>query len=379
MKCLGWILLLLISAVPTWAAKKITVAQLDDLLHSLQQAKKADAEVAAELKQVELTEELTRATMDRLASFIPGPLSTEQFYVLEAGSAVLAPPGSDLPSTPAPDAAAQKALLDKAIAYATNTYAQLPHLTATKTTFRFQDNMQAPVTETGRRGGAVKWPDASDATNGLFVRFIGSNDRPVDFQNGAEMLSKAKDQTQWGANGQIALLGQSPVLSAIVQDAQAAGNLNWLRWETVNGRQAAVFTFTVDKKKTHYDVNDCCFPDVDQVGARTFRNVQVYTHWNPYKGIVPYHGEIFVDSGTGIVVRLVTQAEFKSSEPVKQEDTRIDYGPVKVDGKLLVLPVRTIIDSVVVISGEDSATKYSTRRTLFTADYKNYLPAGAPR
>jgi len=38
--------MLLTAAAPAWAAKKITVGQLEDLLRSLQQAKKTDAEVA---------------------------------------------------------------------------------------------------------------------------------------------------------------------------------------------------------------------------------------------------------------------------------------------------------------------------------------------
>ena len=145
MKRIRWILLILVAAVPASAAKKVTVQQLQDLLQSLKQANKADAEVADELMRIELAEELTKSTMDSLTSFVPGPLTANQMYVLEARSAMLAPPAADLPSAPAPDAAAQKALLEKAVEYATKTYAQLPHLTATETTFRFQDILNPPV------------------------------------------------------------------------------------------------------------------------------------------------------------------------------------------------------------------------------------------
>src|ERR1035438_1918043 len=102
MKRLGWILVLLMAASPAWATKKVNIQQLKDLLVSLQQAKKTDGEVAAELEQLQLTEQLTRATMNALNNFIPGPFSTEQFFVLEAASATLAPPAADLPTTPAP-------------------------------------------------------------------------------------------------------------------------------------------------------------------------------------------------------------------------------------------------------------------------------------
>jgi hypothetical protein len=100
--------------------------------------------------------------------------------------------------------------------------------------------------------------------------------------------------------------------------------------------------------------------------------MQINITWSPYKETPPYHGEIFVDSGTGIIVRLVTLADFKPSGVIQQEDTRIDYGPVKVGDKPLVLPTRTIIDTEVVPNGEDAAIGFSTRRTLFTVEYKNY-------
>ena len=114
MKRLAWILVVLMLASPAWAAKKLTVQQLKDQLVSFQQDRKTDQEVATELKQVELTEELTRADLNKIVDFAPGKHTIEQIYVLEARSAVLPPPASDLPTTPAPDAAAQKAILDDA-------------------------------------------------------------------------------------------------------------------------------------------------------------------------------------------------------------------------------------------------------------------------
>jgi hypothetical protein len=217
MKRFGWILVVLMMASPAWAAKKVTVQQLKDMLVSLHQAKKADADVASELKQVELSEELTRSLMNSLVEYVPGPLSTEQIYVLEARSAVLAPPASDLPTAPAPDAAAQKALLDKAANYTTKTYAQLPHLTATKTTIRFQDNMEAMVSGSGLHSSAKEMSsNPALVVASQFVHYINSTETPVDTENGIEKLSAVKDKTPWGANAQIALQEQGPVLSSVL-------------------------------------------------------------------------------------------------------------------------------------------------------------------
>jgi hypothetical protein len=383
MKRFVWILIILTAVSPVWAANGITVHQLTDLLTSLQQARKTDAEVADELKKVELTEELTKSTMDSLASFVPGNLTTEQLFALEARSAVLAPPATDLPSTPAPDAAAQKALLDKAVDYTTKTYAQLPHLTATKTTYRFQDRLSAPIATNQGKLTLDVWKDPRTGQGSPFISFIGATETQVESQNGAEILSKEKDKNLWGANGQIALVGQGPVLSAILQQAQAAGKLNWLRWETVNGRQTAVFSFAVDKKRSHYAVNYCCFPETDQAGETGNRgvdgiasssvgNMNTYTSWSPYKATVPYHGEIFVDVDSGVVVRLVTNADFKPSDEVTQEDQRVDYAPVTVGGKPMIVPLRTLIDTDSATVGHDTAGSYTSRRTLFIVEYKDY-------
>jgi hypothetical protein len=385
MKRFAWILVVMMLASPAWAAKKITVQQLKDMLVSLQQGRKTDAEVATELKQVELTEELTRSAMNSLVSYVSGPLSTEQIYVLEARSAVLPPPAVDLPATPAPDAAAQKAILDKAVDYTTKTYAQLPHLTATKTTIRFQDNVEAIATVTGMHSGSSD-VDPNLVQANRFIHYINSTEVPVDTQNGAEKVSTAKDKTPWGQNGYIALQGQGPVLSSVLQDAQTAGTISWLRWETINKKAAAVFAFSVDKKKSHYAVSYCCFPTSEQTGLLSYKpgaqgsgdftakgNLQTHTTYDQhFNATVPYHGEIFVDPDSGIVVRLNLQAEFKAADDVQQEDQRIDYGPVKVGATALVLPTKAVIDTKVIPNGDSGSAKFTIRRTLFTSEYKNY-------
>ncbi len=142
MKRLGWILVLLMLASPAWAANKadkankadnkITVQQLKDLLVSMQQGKMTDEQAATRIKGIELSEELTAAVKSNLLFASPGPLTSEQISVLEARSCMLAPPPSDLPDLPSPDAAAQKAILDKAIGFAAKNDQQIPHLAALK-------------------------------------------------------------------------------------------------------------------------------------------------------------------------------------------------------------------------------------------------------
>jgi len=390
MKRFVCMLMLAIFALPAWSAKKVTVAELSDMLKAMHDQQKPDADVSAALKQVQLSELLSRDMMNNWAAYSPGPLTNEQIYVLEARSANMPPPAADLPTTAAPDAAAQKAILDKASAYASKTWAQLPALAATKTTLRFQDNMEAANASSGLSGSAKEvTTNSSFVSPNQFVRYIGSTESVYSSDHGLEKLPD--DKTKWGANRMIALQEPDPSVGTVFQDAQTGGTINWLRWENVNGKPAAVFTFQVPKKKSHLNTNVCCFPNVDQTGVARFTsaslagatggsggasgNFQTNTDFsNHFKANgVPYHGEFFIDPDTGIVVRMITQLELKQTDVVHQQDTRIDYGPAKVGDKDLVLPMKTVINTEVVPNGDSQAAgKFSTRDTLFTIEYKDY-------
>ena len=390
MKRFVCILALFVFVLPAWSAKKMSVAELTDMLKSLHDQQKSHADVAAALKQVQLSEQLSRSKMNDLAAYAPGQLTTEQIYVLEARSALLPPPAADLPTTASPDAAAQKAILDKAAVYAAKTWAQLPALSATKTTLRFQDNVEAAAPSSGLAGSAKEVAVGSGFVSPFqFVHYIGSTESAYSSDHGIEKLPE--DKTKWGANKMIAMQEPEPSVATVFQDAQNGGTINWARWEDVNGKPAAVFTFQVPKKKSHLNANVCCFPNVDQTGVARFSsastsglqggsggatgNFQTTTDYSSHfkANGLPYHGEFFIDPDTGIVVRMITQLELKQSDVVHQEDTRIDYGPAQVGDKSLVLPMRTVINTEVVPNGDSQAAgRFSTRDTLFTIEYKNY-------
>lgn len=396
MKRIACLLALLTMASPVWAvAKKMTVQELKDMLVQMQNEKKSDDEVATALKQIDLTEELTRATMNAIASTVPGQQSTEQIYVLEARSAMLAPPAADIPTAAAPDAAAQQALLAKAADYISKTYSQLPTLTVTKTTLRFQDNVEALSQGSGMQGAAKEVDTGSGFSNAAsFIHYINSTAALVASEHGAEKFPSEKDKTPWGANKMIALQTADPNLGTVFSEAQANGDIKWTRWESVNGKQLAVFSYTVQKKKSHFAMVVCCFPESEQAGMASFSsgaigsaqgpggggasgNFQTNTSYSRYFKATPsYHGEFFVDPDTGAVVRLITQADLKSTDLVHQDDARIDYGPVQVGDKTLVVPVKTIVDTEVVPNGDSGVGGYKIRRTLFTSEYKNYQLAG---
>jgi tetratricopeptide (TPR) repeat protein len=166
--------------------------------------------------------------------------------------------------------------------------------------------------------------------------------------------------------------------------------MTWLRWEAVDGKRVAVFSFAVNRKQSHYQVSYCCFPKTENVGthigmtpmgvgmgggkAPTSENLGTATSFEPFKTMVGYHGEVFVDPETGTVMRLIVQAELKPTDFIQQEDTRIDYSTIEVGGKAYVVPTRNILLTTMVPSG-NSFAKFTTRRTLFDVSYSNYQAA----
>ena len=266
------LLALFLLASSAWADKKITVGQLEDLLHTMQRDKKSDVEVATALKQLELSEELTRERMNSIVPLAPGPYSTEQIYVLEAQSADLIPPPSDLPATPAPDAAALKAILARAADYVAHSYDQLPQLAANRTTLRFQDNVETVGQSSGVVGSVTEVDTSSPgfAPRAYFVHYINSADSSVAFNRGAEKLPPPNPKIRWGANRMIALETPDPSLGAVFQEAAQSASIQWLRWELIHGKPAAVFSFSVSAKHSRLDVKVCCFPKIDQQGTATF-------------------------------------------------------------------------------------------------------------
>ena len=392
------LLALCLLASPAWADKKLTVGQLEDLLRSMQRDKKTDVEVATELKQDELSEQLTRARMNSIIPLVPGPFSTEQIYVLEARSADLIPPPSDLPATPAPDPAAQKAILSRAADYVAHTYDQLPSVAANRTTLRFQDDFNAVGQSSGVVGSATEVDTSTPGfvAHRAYIRYVNSSESAIAFEHGAEKLVPDNSKVRWGANKMIALQAPDPSLGTVFKEAQASASIQWLRWELINGRPAAVFSYAIPRKQSRLDLKVCCFPKIDQQGVAHFYTSttaaafggdatsggggvagdwQTTTDWHDFQATTPYHGEFFIDPDTGVVVRMITQAELKPSDLVHQVDTRIDYGPVKTAARTLILPVKTFVNTLVVPGGDSGAQMYTTRCTLFISEYSSYRPA----
>jgi hypothetical protein len=370
------IALFVIASSPVLAATKVTVKQLDEFLAQQHTASRPDDAIATKLKDMVLTEQLTTASMNSLAQYEPGRNTATQIRVLALSSALLPPPAADIPGLSAPNHAVQAAILAHAVDYVSKQYAHLPKLSAEKITSRFQngvDYIQTNSSTSGNFAGGSLELRAVDQ----YMRFMGQHTSPVQMEGGIELPpAKIKKGDPASPTGQVSQDGAGPVLGMILMDA-ARGKIFWQRWQTVENKQIAVFGYQVDEKQSQYKVNYCCFPVRENVGAHMLNSASGASNQGtavtfvPFKASPAYHGEIFVEPDTGIIVRLIVKAELKPTDLVHEEDIRIDYGPVEVGGKPYVVPVRSMILTEVVPNG-DSYVKYSTRRTWFSVEYTDY-------
>ena len=145
-KVLALLLLLPGIVLPAFAAKSITVEQLEQVLAAAHG--KPDAKVAQQLSGLQLTERLSMAKLARATAALPGPQSRRSLVMLADVSAFLDPPAAEIPATAAPDFATQRRMIALTVDYASKTIHQLPNFFATRDTVRFEDSPQGVHADT---------------------------------------------------------------------------------------------------------------------------------------------------------------------------------------------------------------------------------------
>lgn len=365
----------LLALRPAWAAvPPTTIAQLDQLVTSLLAAHKSDDEIALRLQSVQLSEQLTPRELQTLLDSHPGPRTTQQIMILTLDSSQLPPPASDIPALPAPSAAEQAEMLKKATSIALETFPKVPVLQADKKSLRFQNGVGFIKNTSGNGSSMSNSNGYSDIAEPIALSLVDQETTHVVTRAGVEDAAIIRQKDPGGQLGQISQTVPGLPLTTVLVDL-AKSSPTWLRWQTINTRQTAVFAFTIPRKQSSYKINYCCFPELEHIGSGMgfSGNSGTATTFNPFKAAPGYRGELYIDAKTGLILRLITKAEPKITDFVHQEDIRVDYEPTLVSGTPYVLPTHVTILSTVVPNG-DSYVKFSTRRTLFDITYLNYRP-----
>jgi len=364
-------------ALPAYAARRVTVEQLEQTLTAAVGAHTADADMVRQIGALELSERLTDAALNRFAAhFTLSPRAALALQLLADQSVFLDPPARELPATAPPDAAAQQRMMDATRGYVVQTLPHLPNFFATRTTRRFDNSPQ--VLEKG--GWAVR--------SGL--QPLGSVSRQITYRDGQEI----QDTTQPAASGaaqpqqEIGLHSWGefgPALTVVMADT-AKGTVTFNHWEQTPAGLAAVYRYSVPRAASHYGVTYCCVVEeqpggVSSTGGGRGRSGgQMMNRLQPvvshaFRETPGYHGSLAIDPATGAILRITLEAELKSSDPLLRAATVIEYGPVSIGDQRFICPVRALALSMEEASQNGDSGISTTMSSSQAADRAMASPA----
>lgn len=114
-----------------------------------------------------------------------------------------------------------------------------------------------------------------------------------------------------------------PLLRTAQIAIKSQSDLSWSRWEQDQGTRIAIFRFRSPGSRTTIRLNGTGLPYGASITS-------------------PYHGEIAVDPGSGEILRLQIQSDLPGFVPVSRSDMMVMYGPVEIDGRRYVVPLRSV-------------------------------------
>jgi VWFA-related protein len=340
--------------LPTVAEQRVSVEQLAGILTQAQSM--PDADLAAKLSDLQLTERLSGAQLAHWKSTLSGEKSQRALTGVADRSAFLAPPASEMPAKPAPDLAEQRRIMGLAAVYVSKAIPQLPKFYATRTITHFEDAPGSAEADSPNDGGALHAMRISHAT--VLYRDGEEVAEPGPVKVDSKVHTPDRGLKTWGVFG--------PILGLVLLDA-AQSKLAWGHWEQGANGPVAVFSYAVPKDKSHYEVRYCCVASAYGLESNSFQEMS------------GYHGEISVDPTTGTIVRLTVNAELEPKDPIVRAAAVVDYGPVELGGTTYICPQRSIsiavaktIKQVKDPSGRSYPTMGPPQMLLNDADFGQY-------
>lgn len=361
---LGWFLMM---AVPSWAAKRVSIVQLEQMLTADVAAHRPDLEIAKRLAGIELTERASTSTLTRLeAPFSASPLTLQQLHVLADRSQFQDLPANESVTDAAPDSAAQALMLKSAHGYVSETLRRLPNFLATRTINLYDDAPQAL-----KQGD---WPTRAG------LRLAGTSHAEISVSRERDDQPPEQASAVWQSRTGLLSGGEfGTTLGMILTDA-AKGEIQWSHWERTSTGLSAVFHYTVPASASHFELLSSLQREATVEGVRgqangrgvsgialrpnvTSNNVELV------KTRPAYHGSIWLNPADGAIDRITMEADMSKGLPYRRAAMLVDYGPVDISGSKFICPVRSLALSEAVVTADSYTGSSATmwlNETLFT-------------
>lgn len=350
---------------PAGAAKRSTVAQLEQVLTSAYSAHKSDANVARQIASFELSEQLTETTLEQLTKKLgAGPQSRLSLRLLADQSSFLEPPASELPTTTAPDAATQQKMLNDTRSYAAQVLPRLPNFLAMRTINRYDDSPYVVKKD--------EWPVRAG------LHLVDNSSREVSVNDERENQPPTQGSAIW--QQQIGLIsgGEFGTTLGMVLTDSMQGNIAWSHWEQLGESTLAVFRYSVPKTASHFEListlqREASIEGFASAGGGRIAGIETRPNNNPSRTSIlhtkpAYHGSILVDPETGTVLKITIEAELKESDPFRSAAILVRYGSVQIGDGKFICPIRSLALSKAATDtrpSSDSAPTEWLNETLF--------------
>ena len=315
MRTIALLACLAAAAVSGSALDRVTVDQLELRLAAAHD--RSDQYLAHRLEDLQLTQRLSAARLEKLRAALPGPESRNALLSLADLSEVLELPSGELPPDPSPTSAEQAQMLARAYDASNSSADPLPDFDATANTTRF-DNVKF-LTSNYSLPVPVVTPVPLGLSHGTDA---------VTYREGRVMITPTshaffpRDTVNAGAeswDGLYTLLGN------VMQDMRGC-QPDWAHWEQGPTGKLAVFRFSVDQDHAHFPIRTVTDP-------------------SPKRGFIGhpgYNAEVALDPETGAVHRFVLRAKLDRGQHVMRADVAVEFGAAEVDGKSFLCPFRAV-------------------------------------
>jgi len=337
--------LLCLCALTAFSQQQLTVAKLVEFVKSSIAQKMPDKDVAGFLAGVKMSEKLDPRTIETLQGLGAGAKTTAALSHLAETSAslspavVVAPPPKPKPIPP-PSDEEQQQVLRAVREYALNYSASLPDFICLEVTRRYHDLHYRPDTEgswaiSDRLAEKLTYFDQKEK-----YEAISHNDTSL-FGKSAESLGGSLSRGDFG----------SILKEIFVPESDA--EFNWERWGNLDGHLMHVYTYRIDQPHSKYTID--------------FNGHEQQT-------TPGYHGEIFVEKGSNVIMRITLTAEPPVDFPVQNVHQVLDYRYVDLSGQKFLLPQSgTVISRTQGVGNKNeidfrSYKKYSADATITFSD-----------
>jgi hypothetical protein len=349
----GAILLILAGmACPVFAATRVTIAKLENLLEA--DRGKPDGKIARQLSGLELTERATSVRLAQWQSEFSGSRTREELTGLADASAFLALPAADISPAPAPDSAAQRELLIEAIEYANKALTRLPNFYATRETAHFEDALPPSSYEQGFSSSSGRGAHPLAMENVIVnpsehqpLHKTGVYSAGVRYRDGSEVADSRgpKSRARIQEAGGLTTSGEfGPILYVVLKDG-LAGNITWGHWEPGAQGPLAVFVYTVPQADSHY-------------------MVQLQRAKGALQVCPAYHGEISIDPANGTILRLTVISDLAPPYQAAQAAILVEYAPVAIGARTYICPVKGVaLSKMPVVTTDDNVFQNAPLQT----------------